>query len=441
MLGRGSNSHAHDRHATVRDGVIRWRRGMLVVVSLFTVTALAVMAVAPIHQTAFATGSLTSVEEVVVLRNVRGGEVDRIAVQPGALVQPGDLILSFDADALSTEEARLMTRTAHLDLRAQRLRALLDEADFTPTVSGGVTEFEVAAAVELHAAEVANVASERAAFQARLAEIDANVAASEASLSSIESEIAAYAEQAGMSQRLSDRNVGTRRQVLVENARLAEAEFRRAEVIGAIHAAPLQRLGLESEMAQATAQRRADWSAQLSDAKQELADIATQLADIRRQLRQLEVRAPVMGRILEIGAATSGDVVSPGGLVARIVPADAAGEPVLLAEVRISPDDIGYIDIGSAATVDVSAFDSDLFGEIEGELVRLSPSSLIDEAGEPYFEGALHISRTQSQVGGVALRLAPGMLVQAKFATGQNTILGYLFEPVTKALDVAFTER
>lgn len=426
---------------------------MLGALSLFIAAGFGLMATAPIYKTAFAPGMVSSADEMIVLRHVTGGEVAAVSVATGDVVAAGDVLLRFDDRGLRAQAQRFVARRGHLQLQATRLTALLDGTPFDPAPTPGLAASDLAAARGLFAAEKADLDSAEAAGAARLSEHDATQAALRAAEESILAEIAAYAAQVQMSEALAQKNYGTQRQVLSERAQRAEAERRLAEVRGQIEAGPSRRLQIVNEIAQQTATRRAKWALQRSQADGERADIAVQLRDVEAQLDGLVIRAPIAGRILETGALAAGDVIAAGGLAARIVPASAEQAPLLRADVRISPDDIGHIAVGDAATLTISTFDERAFGEIQARLTALSPSSLLDEKGAPYFSGVLEllpepgaeatgaIPRSLAGETSLAERLAPGMLVQARFATDSDTMLGYLFEPILGGLDVAFTER
>lgn len=422
------------------DNEIRWRRHMLAALALLGFASLALLAYAPVHRVAFAVGELRPIGDIAVVKHVTGGEVAEVYVEANAAVAAGDPLVLLDGERLDADLAQLQAQRGHAELRRARLQALLDEADFSPRDIAAIDATDIASARRLFASDRASLANDVATFAARIAEVRATTRATAASLRSARIELAAYVEQAQMSKSLADRGIGTRRALLSAEAKIAEIEQRVAELSGRRDASESMLEQLRSDRDSTVARRFSDWSSALAETAREIANLDASIARVRSQSASLLTRAPIPGRVLEIGVTSSGDVLAPGGLVARIVPTGDGGAPALRAHVRVAPEDIGHIGEGDEALVTVTAFDADLFGEIVGRVRAISPSSLIDEQGQPFFAAELEIDRAVSRHGALEFALAPGMVIQAQLTTAKGTLLSYVLEPVTQALEVSFTE-
>lgn len=425
---------------SLEDARVFWRRRTLLTVTAFIATMLALAAAAPVKEVAVATGAIRSAAEVVVVEHSTGGSVEAVFAASDDEVAKEAPILTFSSTTLDAEILRLEIRQAHLSLRMTRLAALLDEAPYTSPEDPHLSAADRLTAERLIAAERADIASERAALTARLAESRAELAAHEATAIGARAELDAYRAQADMTASLAARQLSTRQSALETGARVAEAAARVAEAEGRIAAGAEAIAQIRAEKTRILARRRADWSRDLTEAAASVAETDAALREAYAKRDALSVTAPIAGRILEMGARAPGDVVGAGELIARIVPATDAGS-VLIVEAWAAPSDIGHISIGDRAVIDVSAFDAELFGEIEGVVLSLSPSSIQDESGAPRFRVRLSLDRTEARVGDAMLRLAPGMLATARIVTAERTLFGYMAEPVTRALDVVFTER
>lgn len=402
---------------------------------------LVLLALTPIHQVATAVGEITPAHEISVLEHFGGGTVAQVVASPMAHVRAGDPIVMLDQSAVHAEIARTETRRAQLALRRDRLVALLRSAPFEPEPSARLTAFHLTEAVELYRSERADHAAAAAAVAARIAEREAEALSLETAIRSIEAELAAYREQASMASDLWARRLGTRRELLELDARIAAADSRLAAQVGRREALRNSIVELRNEARRAEASRRAEWSTALTTTAAEIAEIDAALTDSRARAADMVITAKTAGRILELGAKTVGDVIEPGGLVASIVPVDESGAPALIARIRISPDDIGYVALGDSAKIVVTAFDQERFGELNGVITRLSPSALTDREGNGYFQADIPLERTEAAVGDSVLRLNPGMVVTATLPSGDTTALKYLLEPVLAALEKAMTER
>jgi adhesin transport system membrane fusion protein len=123
----------------------------------------------------------------------------------------------------------------------------------------------------------------------------------------------------------------------------------------------------------------------------------------------------------------------------EIVPID----DTLLIETRIRPVDIAFLRPGLPATVKITAYDSGIYGWLEGELLQISPDTLRDEVrrDETYYKALV---RTQSASlktpDGKTLPIIAGMQAYVDIKTGQKSVLSYLFKPVLRVRE-ALRER
>lgn len=101
------------------------------------------------------------------------------------------------------------------------------------------------------------------------------------------------------------------------------------------------------------------------------ADLDAQLELVNGKEDQLDratMVSPVRGIVKDIQVTTVGGVLQPGGKLMEIVPL----EDQLLIETRINPRDIAYIRPGLPATVKVTAYDSSIYGNLNGEVENVS---------------------------------------------------------------------
>ena len=169
----------------------------------------------------------------------------------------------------------------------------------------------------------------------------------------------------------------------------------------------------------------------------EIAQTSETLRKLKDRVARLEIHAPSRGYIKGLQFTTIGGVIAPAQVVMELVPTD----DVLVAETRISTEDIGHVHLGQPVTVKVSAFDYIRYGSISGELVSISASTFVDEDGRPYYKGRVALDSDLVGDGARAQPIIPGMTVQADIQTGERTLLQYLLKPVYVSLDQAFSER
>ena len=172
------------------------------------------------------------------------------------------------------------------------------------------------------------------------------------------------------------------------------------------------------------------------------ADLDAQLQVLAGKADQVDratLSSPVRGIVKDIQVTTVGGVLQPGGKLMEIVPL----EDQLLVETRINPRDIAYIRPGLPATVKVTAYDSSIYGDLEGRVEVVSPDTLQDEVRRDQFYYRVYV-RTQSaeleNKSGKRFPILPGMVANVEIKTGQKSVLDYLIKPLNK-VNEALRER
>lgn len=164
------------------------------------------------------------------------------------------------------------------------------------------------------------------------------------------------------------------------------------------------------------------------------ADLDAQLEVMAGKADQLEratLISPVHGIVKDIQITTVGGVLQPGGKLMEIVPL----EDQLLIETRINPRDIAYIRPGLEATVKVTAYDSSIYGDLDGVVDIVSPDTIQDEVKRDQFYYRVYVrtdSATLMNKAGKTFPILPGMIASVEIKTGQKSVMDYLIKPLNK---------
>jgi len=186
---------------------------------------------------------------------------------------------------------------------------------------------------------------------------------------------------------------------------------------------------------------RQDASAELVRLQTELSQLEEQMVVRDDALRRTTLTSPVRGLVKAIKSHTLGGVVAPGAPVMEIVP---IGDRVLV-EARVRPADIGFVHVGQAVQVKLSAYESTVYGSLHGTVQSISPDALGDTERAPSAEATWYRAQVVADAnsltaGGKPLAVLPGMTGQAEIRTGERSVLSYLLRPMLKARE-AFQER
>ncbi|NIY76365.1 HlyD family type I secretion periplasmic adaptor subunit [Thalassospira sp. HF15] len=418
-------------------GISVFVRSAMVMLSVGFLALVAWSATTEIKETAITFGQVMPTSAVNKIQHLEGGIIEQIMVRDGDLVEKGQVLMRLKADGAQAELSQTETRLGNLQLEAERYRALAEgrEPDFTvlmvqyPELAQNQDEiYRIQTELDANQSEILQVQiKERNAELAQLSEQEATLRKSVDLLSQEVTMRRSLYEQ-GLNSKVLFLNIqrelneaqGNLSGVVAEKARaretIAEANLRLNELEKTQREEAITELGrLGGEMAQA---REA-------------------LRKLRDRVERLEIVAPTRGYIKGLQFTTIGGVIAPAQVVMELVPVD----DVLIAETRISTEDIGHVHLGQPVTVKVSAFDFIRYGGIEGELVSISASTFVDEDGRPYYKGKVALNDDSVGEGAKAQKIIPGMTVQADIQTGERTLLEYLLKPVYVSLDQAFSER
>ncbi len=177
--------------------------------------------------------------------------------------------------------------------------------------------------------------------------------------------------------------------------------------------------------------------------KKDLSDVTADIEQqkhfiekLNQQLKRLVLYAPTTGVVKGLEINTIGQVIKSGETLMEIIPT----EEELLAEVYISPTDIGHVAIGQKVHIKVSSYDFGRYGTVGGEVKLLSASTVKNDQGVRFYKGQVLLD--QLHVGeDTALKILPGMTVEAGIVTGEKSVLEYLLKPIHHALNTGLTER
>lgn len=431
---RRQRPQAHVVH--LEEDISDHRRGLLFIVAAIVFAFTVWASTQPVAETAVTSGQVVPVDPVLKIQHFEGGIVREVLVQEGDHVSMGQLLLRLDPAAFEAEQGQLLTRRAFLEFQLGRLRAFAagEDVDLS-SLSGGnfasIGEDQQA----ILAAQIRSLKDRRSVLQSRLGQRKAEEAGLVQQLQSSAKEVSALSQERDVYRRLFQQGIGSKISMLRAERELAgrQAEQSRMQgqlesVRGSIAEVTQQLMELESSGHEETVNR-------IGAVAAELAEVEEALGRARDKVNRLTVTAPSDGVIKGLAVRHAGEVVTPGQLLAEIVP--GAGEMVV--ESRIATKDIGAVEVGQTVRVKVTAFDYARYGSIDGTLELISATTFFDEQGQPYYKARIRLS--QNWIGKIHNRLLPGMVVQADILTGEKTLIEYLLKPIYVAATQAFTER
>lgn len=389
------------------------------------------------------TTATTTIGEVVpsgnqrIVQHLEGGIVDEILVGDGDRVSVGDVLLRFNATQRDAELGQIRARQAALRIREIRLRAQIN--DWMPAFSDlgrDYPELVAEARVTLTATRE-RVAGQISVLESKIEQRKRAVDVFRNQGKSLQDQRRLVSEAVDMRAELFETGHGSRVNLISSQLELARVEGSLAEINASIAQAEIAIEEANNELNELIVTERDNALGELSSVLGELAEVNENLRRVRDRVTRLEVVAPVDGIVHGSTVNTRGAVVEPAAILMTIIPVDET----LVVETEIPPEEIGHVSTGQQTKVAINGFDQRRYGHLPGTLVRLSPTTFINDEGEPYFKGRIELARNAIATDDVETPIVPGMTVTADIVTGEQSLLHYMTGPIYEAVTTSFSER
>lgn len=411
---------------------------LLVSMAAFIAVFILWAAITQVEEIARGQGQVVPTREIQVVQSLEGGILQELLVAEGDRVEKGQILLRISDVQFSSEERGTEARSLGLRAKKTRLKA---EADGTA--------FTLPPEILQKAPKVAE--NEKALYESRQKELatsftilDDRINKATADLEEVKAEISRLSNsRAGLNREYAiTRDMVAKRAVpKLEQIRL-EREL--ADIGGQINARSKEKEGLEAELSAVKNERQSQVEKFRSNALSELNEVETQISALNESLKSIgdrvdrtEIRAPADGLVNAIRIKTVGGVVEPAMQLVEIVPMD--DELKIVA--KVAPTDVAFLKRGQPVKVKISAYDSQIYGALDGELVRIAANSTSDREGNVTFE--IEVKTVRNYLGDAAnpLPITPGMVAEVNVVTGRRTIMYYLLKPLRRTMDRAMAER
>ncbi len=410
---------------------------------------------ARIDVAASAAGKLVPEGKTQLLHATEMSLVRAIHAREGQRVKAGDLIVELD-DTINRAEYKAVTqKLIQLRLERERLQAELDERE---------PVFDVADALpESIAAQRALFTAQRHAHQSRVAEAERNrqhrlmqQAAATALIAKLQANLQSARERVERVRPYAGESIAHFEYLrLQDNANSLAGEL--ASQRASAQAARQEHLAAEQRLQFLEAEHRSSLLAQTQEKAALMVAAQSDQARIEQLLRQKRLRSPVDGQVQNLSVATLGGAVTPGQVVASIVP---EGMPLLI-EAALSNEDAGFVRVGQRVDIKVDAFPYQQYGTLPGVVTWISPDAEPRGAGgndaaavatgmepsSPPARGGLmyrmHIKPESTSLmrNGARHLVGIGMSVQADIITDRRRVIEFLLAPIIKNLDEGLKAR
>jgi len=414
---------------------------LLISVFLFFAAGVTWTAMASLDETVRGSGKVIPSSEVKRVQNFEGGIVDEILVKAGQEVKKGDVVIRLQEVQFSS---RLREhQSMYLDLLATiaRVEAHLagredirlpgEVLEQKPNLLNSQKQLMLSTRLANQAA-LDVLAQEREQASQSLKEVRSRLEYQSRNLSLLRKELDMIAPMVARGAASEMEELRLRRQVNELNGDIQETRIAIPKLQSALQ-------GAEKRIEEEKSRQRNELLRELNEARTQLESMKEKLPALEDQVDRTVVRSPVDGIVKQVFVNTIGESISPGKDMVEIVPI----QDTLLVEAQIMPRDIAFLHPGQNASVRLTAYDSSIYGSLNGEVEHISADAITDERQKnSYYLVNIRTGRTSlKDPGGKELPIIPGMVAEISIKTGKKTVLQYLLKPIIKTKQNALRER
>jgi HlyD family secretion protein len=391
-----------------------------------------------------AAGTLVVENSVKKVQHPSGGIVKELRVKEGDTVAAGDLLILLDGTQASASLAiirggldELKARKARLEAEGEGMESVAFPAELLTRAQEPDLKKILAGEQNLFALRKAEQAGQKRLLRERIAQLGKEVEGFTAQAAAKEREIALVSKELAGTQQLYQKGLMTLSRLTDLERTAARLDGERGQLVASTAEANGKIAEMELEIIQIDQKLRSDVGAQLADIRTKIAELEERRTAAQDQLDRLAVRAPQSGAVHELAVHTIGGVVQAAEPLMLIIPSATA----LAVDARVAPAEVDRLHVGRKVALRFSSFNQRTTPEIDGRLERVSADVVEDErTGHSYYTARIVIPADQlSRLG--AVKLLPGMPVEAFIATEERTVLSYLMKPLSDQVLHAFRQE
>lgn len=406
-------------------------------IALFFIAMLTWAALAEVDEFTRGEGKVIPSSYVQVVQNLEGGILAELHVRQGQVVKAGQPLLRIDDTRFSSSQREARVTLEQLKAKAARLHAEADGVPFDIDLHTDIDRHSLDEELTVYSSRQLELDSRNKVLNEQIQQKKQELSELEAKRNQIGRSLVLLESELTMTRPLADQGA-------ISKVELLRLERQVNDLMGELEGAELAIPRAESSLEEARQTLSSGELAFKAEAQKERSEIASELSRLMETSGALEdrvkrtlVRSPVAGTVKQLMVNTIGGVIQPGKDIVEIVPI----EDKLLVEARVRPADIAFLHPGQKAKVKFTAYDFSIHGGLDGEVVHISPDTILDEKDESFYlvrvETAASFLGSESQ----SLPIISGMTASVDVLTGKKTVLDYLLKPILKTKQLALKER
>ena len=381
-----------------------------------------------------ATGQLVVETSVKKVQHPTGGVVGEIFVREGDHVRAGDVLVRLDETQTRAELEIILRDLDENAARRARMEAELsgEEVIFP---AGLMTHIEDSKVAHLIKAETQLFLVRKAAREGQKATLREQIKGLREQITGKDKELAWIRQELDGVNELWKKNLVQFTKVVQLERDVAKIEGERGALVAAIAQSELKILQVDEDM-------RQDVGKDMADIRARSSELAEKRVAAEDKLSRIDVRAPQDGAVHQLNVHTIGGVIAPPSVAAEPIMVIVPEADNLVVEAKVRPQDVDQLHVGQLATLRFTTFNQRTTPELNGLLSMVSPDVAVDQdrPQQPYYTIRIKVADDDiARLG--AVKLVPGMPVEAFVKTDERTVLSYLIKPMHDQIARAFREK
>ncbi len=406
---------------------------------ILTIAVLIVWAfIARVDEIVRGQGEVVPFGENQVVQNLEGGIVEELLVREGDIVKPGQVLIKIrNMKSESTYESSELKYFA-LQAKAIRLNAeiVMSPPQYSDPVKKRIPDL-VKHEKSLYRTDMKQLTAAVSVLKEQLLQKKYELKEAKERLKHLKKSFRLIQEELKMSRPMVEEGVKSK----VDFLKLEREASKIEEALSGVESSVPRLQSAIKEYQKKIEEAKLDFK---SRAKKELNKTLAEMERVDAEMRSLKdtvsrsfVRSPVEGMVQKLYIHTIGGVVQPGMDLVEIVPVHQN----LIAEVKVKPKDIAFVYPGQKAKVKFTAYDFSIYGGLDGTVISISPDTVTDDKGNTFYIVRIRSEKKHLGTEEKPLKIIPGMIVNVDIITGKKRVIDYLFKPMLKSFEYAFTEH